>query len=766
MSRSSKIVKMAIKKANIDGNIISDESDEGKFKFLSQREFLTIMIDTHLLALEPAENPWKAFNQWKYGCEDIVPTPEKNDYEDTISELDNSSESWKKPSDATTDTGSDIISYIDDDLTEDINYESKNKDGEKKTYAVMSQLNPYSYTDEPVDSHENNEITNTDIPSSVHVSASKSTGSIENPINSDENDETSNTCRPSSVHASVSESTALIQKAVGCIGGSDKKIIVEGSKRKIRMWDKRDRCLYCNEDVTNFSRHLFRKHKTEQTVIMIMDLPKGDKTRATMINSMRKNGNFNAIEKSEIIRPIQRLNLKTSELPNISEFMPCPYCKGIYRKASLNKHAKKCLQNENKESKDKVNTQSLGQNLLAFNASKTNFINKSRIKNEVYSRMHADNIALIGKSDPVISQYGDDYLKKHKRPHIRNAVSNKVREMGRLLLQLRKIYNIQTMIQALNTKHYDKVVHAAHIISGYDPEQKIFKAPSLAMHMRTNLLYVCSACKTLLLKKDPVLPVLNHAEELKKVKAFRNLVQERWKFDMGSLAQKDLVEKHSEKSSNIPITSDVIKFQSHVLELCETNYKDLKKDPKDKTAYKNLNEATLVYTMMHNRKRSGDAQYTRLDSYTKTVMERSQEEFMSNLTEAEKLLNSQYKRITTLGEGSKRVAILFPKRIQTYMELLISIRGNFVKPMNPYLFADTNSVEWINGPYLMSKFAKSCCASHPETLTSTRLRKQIATVLQALNLSPTEKEQLASFMGHTEKTHNEYYRLVLIFSRI
>jgi hypothetical protein len=46
---------------------------------------------------------------------------------------------------------------------------------------------------------------------------------------------------------------------------------------------------------------------------------------------------------------------------------------------------------------------------------------------------------------------------------------------------------------------------------------------------------------------------------------------------------------------------------------------------------------------------------------------------------------------------------------------------------------------------------------HPETISSNKLRKQIATVMQILNLTKDEAKQFANFMGHTEKTHNEFY---------
>ncbi len=549
---------------------------------------------------------------------------------------------------------------------------------------------------------------------------------------------------------------------MGKIGNS--QILVEGSKRKARVWDKRDRCVYCDKDVTNFSRHLLRKHKDEQSVQIINSLPKGNASRAEMIKNLRKEGNFQLIDEEEIIRPVQRLKMEniTGEPPSLmSEFLPCPYCKGIYRAKSLRKHTNKC--NSNPDKQGKANVGSMGQNLLIFTGSKSNFLDRLRIKKEVFDRMHADSVSYYAKNDPVIVQYGDDYLKKHKRLHIRNTVANKVRELGRLLQQLDKVYNIKSMIEALDTKHFDKVVHSAHIITGYDPYKKEFVAPSLAMHMKTILLNACLAAKTLLSKRDPVLPVLDYEAELKKVKDFRNLVSERWKFDMGSLAHKDLDEKGGEKSANIPITSDVLKFRNYVLKLGEAAFKELINNPNDKKAYKNLSEVSMTMTILQNRRRIGDVTYTKLQSYNTIINQRHQEEFLQNLTEPEKILSSQFKRITTLGKGSKRVPILIFKDIRRWVDLLIETRANFIPPENPFLFAEVGSKdEWAKGSSILRKLAKNSGAQYPETLTSTRLRKQIAIVLQALNLSKGEREQLASFMGHTEKTHNEFYRLVTI----
>lgn len=91
--------------------------------------------------------------------------------------------------------------------------------------------------------------------------------------------------------------------------------------------------------------------------------------------------------------------------------------------------------------------------------------------------------------------------------------------------------------------------------------------------------------------------------------------------------------------------------------------------------------------------------------------------------------------------------------------LEIRSKTTFVLRDNPYLFAQVNnSNQWINGSSILRKYAVVCGAQHPLSLTSSRLRKQIATVLQILNLTEVEMEQIASFMGHTRKTHEQFYR--------
>ncbi|XP_060517499.1 uncharacterized protein LOC132696596 [Cylas formicarius] len=97
-----------------------------------------------------------------------------------------------------------------------------------------------------------------------------------------------------------------------------------------------------------------------------------------------------------------------------------------------------------------------------------------------------------------------------------------------------------------------------------------------------------------------------------------------------------------------------------------------------------------------------------------------QETFTESLTTVEKIISKQFKRVVTEVPGSKK---------------------------------------WISGANVIRRLAIKCGAKHPQLLTSTRFRKHIATTLQLMTMQPHEIEQVVTFMGHTRKTHAQFYRL-------
>lgn len=137
---------------------------------------------------------------------------------------------------------------------------------------------------------------------------------------------------------------------------------------------------------------------------------------------------------------------------------------------------------------------------------------------------------------------------------------------------------------------------------------------------------------------------------------------------------------------------------------------ELKHNPRNSAAFKQLSETSLVLTILLNRKRVGDVQYMQLESYTQTEESTCQEECLTSLSEAEKVLCKHFKRIVTIGKGSRSVPILFPKNVQKYLETLLSARktNGLIFQENPFLFASTTgkkkSVDrWIVCPEKIRK---------------------------------------------------------------
>lgn len=91
----------------------------------------------------------------------------------------------------------------------------------------------------------------------------------------------------------------------------------------------------------------------------------------------------------------------------------------------------------------------------------------SRIRQELFSIMSPDEISAVVKSGPSICSYGEVLLSKRKRQHILVVVLNKIREMGRILTILKKIYaEVSCFFELLKPEMSKSLVAATKVISG------------------------------------------------------------------------------------------------------------------------------------------------------------------------------------------------------------------------------------------------------------------------------------------------------------
>lgn len=376
--------------------------------------------------------------------------------------------------------------------------------------------------------------------------------------------------------------------------------------------------------------------------------------------------------------------------------------------------------------------------------------------------MKGDKIAFEAKKDLLIVHFGDSYLKQHKRERIEYACSSRMRELSRFLIEYRNIVKDNTIClkDILKPKNFDNILATARNISGYDPVKKMFTSPSLAMHLGTYLKIVCDELFHLVLKESQGFTcsskdVLN--ESLREIEHLKKIIVTRWNTEISSLANKDLQEKRWRKPLLVPLVSDIKKFREEVMKSARQCEQKFKNCTDDSDTYKTLVQCTLALLILFNRRRIGDVQYLKIHNYLND-RKSNITDFENVLTETEKLLTKKYKRVVNGGKGSRPIVILVPELLQHFIKILLDYRNKYIPTANDYLFAIPQSkIRWGQGDVAFRNLTKRMNLQHPEAISSNKLRKHIATVAQILNLSKEETKQFSKFMGHTEKTHSEFY---------
>jgi len=116
------------------------------------------------------------------------------------------------------------------------------------------------------------------------------------------------------------------------------------------------------------------------------------------------------------------------------------------------------------------------------------------------------------------------------------------------------------------------------------------------------------------------------------------------------------------------------------------------------------------------------------------------------------------------GKRGRKVPVILTPEMINGIDLLIKTRETVgIAADNPYVFArpSRQSLEPMRAWDCLKKLATQCepPLSNPSNITSTKLRKYIATISQVLSLKETEVDWLARHLGHDIRVHRDIYRL-------
>ncbi|KAI4455810.1 hypothetical protein MML48_8g00013055 [Holotrichia oblita] len=525
--------------------------------------------------------------------------------------------------------------------------------------------------------------------------------------------------------------------------------LMEQASRK-NYKDRRDYCIFCEKDVSHFSRHVTTWHPSEIEVQRILSFKSKSNERRVALTQLRKQGNYVSNRITSKLRPVKRI--ETTKTAMKDSFLPCKYCFGYYRKNSLYRHTKRCPSNTRSGSKKRQTAQSDGQTMMALNAM---FKHDQLLKDKLFPRMRADDIALMAKRDLIICNYAYSYMKGRKSKGNLDVVRQNTRRLAKLLIFAKEKHGseIKDLCSILRPCYFSTVVEAVNEMAKYNIETDRYESPTLAMNFGTLIKKCCDIAYIHLiqLKEDT-------SVQRKEVKIMKTLVESRWADEISAQAATNLHENRWNKEDLIPLSTDLKKLNDYITTNSEECYEKLQKNKEDFYCYTFFKELLYIHILLLNRRRPAEVAQIKVETYKSINLEHSQnDEFLMNLTETEKILLKTYHRIVIRGKRGRGVPILLSPSMKNHFDLLIEIRRNFTTN-NDYIF-HTAGLGFIDGTKTLAKHAVRCGAAQPYRITATRLRKHLATICQLLQFSENDLEQLSRFMGHTLKTHLSVYRM-------
>ncbi|XP_071357180.1 uncharacterized protein [Trachinotus anak] len=176
--------------------------------------------------------------------------------------------------------------------------------------------------------------------------------------------------------------------------------------------------------------------------------------------------------------------------------------------------------------------------------------------------------------------------------------------------------------------------------------------------------------------------------------------------------------------------------------------------------YATLAKVTLAQLIIFNRRREREVSRMELATFKARKKSEINKDMAACLTPLENKMCDFFPGLENRGKRGRGVPVLLKPSMVSAMELLADTREMCgVSKENIYMFAKPGALSAYRGGECIQKFARESGAKHPEVLTSTILRKHIATMSQVLNLQENEADQLTDFLGHDVHVHRQYYRL-------
>ena len=522
-----------------------------------------------------------------------------------------------------------------------------------------------------------------------------------------------------------------------------------------KVYDTVNACLFCPKLIKQkMRRHLIKKHQSETAVAEAMAGSRNQQdTKFTLlINRGNFQHNLRVLEdgKGEILlkrRPGR------SAIP-IGRFLPCPGCFAFMLRTDLHQHQVVCPGSSEDEGLDGALTIAKAENLLLRFSAEDSPAFLNDIRDESVRDIICGDATLTSYAKYTVDSKGEG------ENHIKSLRTRLVK-LAKVLSDLRKKRREPnlTVREMCDVRYFDDIVAVTKEAAGYKSGTKntppTFTIPSVPRTVGTALGKVCHVLLGVALREENV-------ELQRKVSSFRGLLDNEWGDKVGRASSETLSMRKQNVERELPTTHDMQRLQKHLHAKLESAI-DAARVKFSVRAHNNLVSVVAVSLMVFNKRRGGEAVKIRVRDYTSRASYTQNETVIKSLSALERQIMSKMCLIKTRGKRGRTVPVIIPQLEKEAVDLLVSLRGcvglRDDAPDEALLFTRAPSGKPLNGWYELRKACLEAGCKNIKSITSTNMRKYLATVVQIMNLSENEMDQVATHLGHDLAIHRKYYRL-------
>ncbi|XP_029365904.1 uncharacterized protein LOC115048523 isoform X2 [Echeneis naucrates] len=519
-------------------------------------------------------------------------------------------------------------------------------------------------------------------------------------------------------------------------------VLATSNSKKHRVYDKRNYCLFCSKPLAKMSRHLERVHSDKIEVAVAFQYPVNSKERHKIWSKLINQGNF--VHNKQVMKTgkgqlvVRKRSYITGEA---KDFLHCLYCRGLYLKKNLYRHIRLCPEKAKTENESQI-----GRKRIASRCALETLgdLGVSEGFRTVLCEMIYDDITQTVMDDKIILQFGEHmYIQQGSDARKHEYIRQNVRQIARLVLEAQKITPLNNLQDFFNPSGFQHAVSAVKVLAGYNPEKKTFSIPSLALKLGYHLQKACSIVEDNAVKSGD--------ESLaESARNFLSLYQKKWNEHISSGALTSLKETKVITAKKVPFAQDVKCLNFHLEKAHVLAEKKLRDNPSVET-YAVLAKVILARTIIFNRRKPGEVSAIKLKSFMQRKMSNVLDGMDISVSDLERAMCRLFARVDIRGSCGRLVPVILKPSFVSAMELLVEVRETCGIPSkNPFLFARPSALTPYKGSECVQHYVRECGAQSPEALTSRKIRKHYATMLQMLNLDEEEANQI---LGPNNQVH-------------